>query len=641
MAVTKTSTLGPKQKPILPLLISKMFDGKIPASVIANTKKFRQLLKSGELDDLLPSRDDSVFKGDRVADLTDTQKKIIGSSGGLADTIRGGTTTNANIDTLLQKRGLAPAERLAGPITSGPFVPSEIEVPETVGSEFDDESKPLLDLFKQLIEEKTLKLQDKAEIKLGKVEDQRIRREERNPELSRLQPAEVVGEQGPEVITATQPSTVLPNVQAPVAQSFNPLGQVALGAGPTIAAPAIIEQNQVGADPAALLAETQLPGLASGGELLPGQSAVVGEQGPEVVQPQPTQTATAATPSLIPQANDPLRNDQVNATQRHLSGDPSTTVNTGTTDKLIQNAVANPARKNFAENTSQTINSAFAGPGFFGSARGKALQKGAQDVEDSILSQGSQLRYQDEQARRGLAESAANRSLSAINPSLAVSNNPLAQGQATANIGATQAGTEAQKFDTEANKSLLPGELEQQSANVQQSLANIGLTDVQTERFGGLIEQDMARTGQIDAQTEDIMRREGVTDAQIEQIKSNTANTDADLVRKANDAQIQQQQARSNQIRNLMDTLGLASVGQAQNQAEINAIMQEFGEVNPDMYNELMGLLGIQTQSAIVTQEGPGVASSVIAGGISGAAAAGGLGAIAGGVAGGLAAENK
>ncbi len=402
---------------------------------------------------------------------------------------------------------------------------------------------------------------------------------------------EPVGENGPEVITATEPTAILPaGTTAPNPNPLNrlegniqagPAGVSALGTGPTIPSP-VTEENQINVDANELMRRRNLPGYATGGTLQPGQKAVVGEAGAETAHPLQAQTQAA--------------------TSQQLSGKPSTTIDKGTTENYITQSIANPAWKGYEDKLKPAIHSAYAGPGMWGSGRVKQEVQTAENVGADVQNRAAQTRYADEQARRGLSESAANRQGQSIQTSLNVQNNPLAQVQTAANIGATE-------FGTERGQALLPGEvsgqqvgIQQVRANIQQTLNNANLTANQNKRLSGLIEQDLAATGQIEANTAATMRSLGLTDAQIEQVKSNTANTDMDLLKSGLDMELQSQQIISQQLRNLGGQMELAGIEQTQNQNEMNAKFQAFLEENQAamaVWNELMNIMGQSTMTAI------------------------------------------
>jgi len=299
-------------------------------------------------------------------------------------------------------------------------------------------------------------------------------------------PADVVGERGQEVVRNTS------NVPMLVSPATSPLPVAETGSR------LVQEDNKTTAQSELMRRAGQ--GLAEGGVIPPGEERVVGEQGPETVTPAKTGSyAPMALPNLPAPTSNPLSRATEAATMTQLSGAPSTTVNDATTQNFIQKAIADPARKNFQENTLQQIKSSYAGPGYWGSGRANAESKGAGDVESNISSLGAQYAYADEQARRDLAESAANRQAGAIPMSLNVQNNPLLQMQTQAGIANTQAATArtqaltpaelaATQASTERIKTMTPAELAQYQANTQ-------ATQSSTQRQQALLPGEVQQQG--------------------------------------------------------------------------------------------------------------------------------------------------
>jgi len=305
-SVDVISTLDKYQKNLVyPMLLSKMFGGGIlPSELAASGSNLKKLLKSGALDDLVNSNPYKMFTGDRVADLTEDQLKILGNVNPLTDTVMAGPTTSGNFTKLLASRGFDT------PAAASTYNPLAMMTAE--------------------------------------------------PSLTTVSTAgESVGEAGPEVITANQDVVVSPSAKSSAYQRASQNGTLPnrgmpieadyddtqsyrsalnnfrnqqeklakMRGGSETVNPLVTEQNQVGANPDELLKRTRLPGYATGGVLKEGQSAVVGEQGQETVTPLKSAT------------------DQ--ATLTALSGKPSTEINTGATEGLIQSSIVNPAWKNY------------------------------------------------------------------------------------------------------------------------------------------------------------------------------------------------------------------------------------------------------------------------------------------------------
>lgn len=142
------------------------------------------------------------------------------------------------------------------------------------------------------------------------------------------------------------------------------------------------------------------------------------------------------------------------ALSRILSGEPSTDINPAATEEFISRAITDPARATYQEETLPAIRESFIGPGqLFSSARAETERRAGRDVERDISAQGSAIRYADEQARRGLAESAQERALrgASIAPSLGreMEELPLRQAMAGTAIGGLQRMIEQQSLDRE------------------------------------------------------------------------------------------------------------------------------------------------------------------------------------------------
>lgn len=95
-----------------------------------------------------------------------------------------------------------------------------------------------------------------------------------------------------------------------------------------------------------------------------------------------------------------------------LSGQLSTNINQQTTEDYYRQAIERPAMRQYEEEVrpawmQQTSN-------IHSSARDTQEQKGYENLFSNLQSQRAGLMYQDEQARRGLAESAAQRQLSGL-----------------------------------------------------------------------------------------------------------------------------------------------------------------------------------------------------------------------------------
>ena len=90
-------------------------------------------------------------------------------------------------------------------------------------------------------------------------------------------------------------------------------------------------------------------------------------------------------------------------------GQPAFEITPETTEEYYQQAIKAPLMKEWQETVEPMIREAYAGPGYYGSARAGAQAKGAETLATTLGAQRATLAYQDEQARRAALESAAGR----------------------------------------------------------------------------------------------------------------------------------------------------------------------------------------------------------------------------------------
>ena len=623
---TKVKTMNREQQVIFTLLVSDAL-GIDPSLLAENKRNIQWLLQSGELDHVFDIAKDSeqvqehVFQGDRVAGLTESQQDII--SGVMGSDLRGLDARSAFAD-LREERGLGPQRltdqrNVADPTFDGieptvgtpaPPLGDDVQVvgedgPEVIEADEDLDIIPAEDadsFLSRLTQKRDLrraKILTQADKSIARKATTQAKREARAVKVidREAQKRELLGNTTtptvPDVGTLPPASTegALAQNNMGIVGEFNPLAT---------------ESNAINADPDDLLRRTGLQGLADGGALNEDEKAVVGENGPELAVPKGS-----------------LQSNIQSASQRALSGQPSSTINDQTTSDFIQKNIVNPANQQFQENTLPSISASVAGAGFLGSQRAKATQRASDLSNRNITEASSSLRFQDEQARRDLAEKAANRSANFVPTALNVENNPLAQqqqqanieatrsgtsrqdallggeiGQQQANIGATQAGTAAQQFETGKGQALLPYDLANASVSIDQALANVDITDANSLRLKTAAERDVAETGRISAETEAQFREGGLTDLEIEKLNADITNANADFIAK-------EQDAVSAQNKETLDTwermLKFANVEQSQNQLELNAIMQKFLDeeiVAADLWRKLTSLVG-ETTTAI------------------------------------------
>ena len=86
--------------------------------------------------------------------------------------------------------------------------------------------------------------------------------------------------------------------------------------------------------------------------------------------------------------------------------DPAFSINKEATDEFFRSSIKNPMLQEYREIVDPGIREAFAGPGYWGSARAQGQQQGAEHLATTLGSQYGQLQYADEQARRESLESA-------------------------------------------------------------------------------------------------------------------------------------------------------------------------------------------------------------------------------------------
>ncbi len=114
----------------------------------------------------------------------------------------------------------------------------------------------------------------------------------------------------------------------------------------------------------------------------------------------------------------------------------------GTEDvsSFFDRAIKDPTLKGFREDVIPGISEAFAGPGFFGSARSQEISKATQDVNEQLGAQRAALEFNVLQGNQQLQEAAAGRSLAAIPQALAFGRQPTDQIRANLDIASQQLG---------------------------------------------------------------------------------------------------------------------------------------------------------------------------------------------------------
>lgn len=97
------------------------------------------------------------------------------------------------------------------------------------------------------------------------------------------------------------------------------------------------------------------------------------------------------------------------AVRRALSGKVPYELGPQWAEKYFEEAIRPVAMREFRETFLPQIRESFAGPGYYGSARGLVETKGAEDLATQLAAQRASLMYGEELARRQAEESAANR----------------------------------------------------------------------------------------------------------------------------------------------------------------------------------------------------------------------------------------
>ena len=82
--------------------------------------------------------------------------------------------------------------------------------------------------------------------------------------------------------------------------------------------------------------------------------------------------------------------------------------------RTFESAVVNPALKDWEETWKPGIKEEYAGPGYWGSARAKAVTEGAEDLGDWLGGERANWMWNAEQANRSIEEAKAGRALSAL-----------------------------------------------------------------------------------------------------------------------------------------------------------------------------------------------------------------------------------
>jgi hypothetical protein len=256
---------------------------------------------------------------------------------------------------------------------------------------------------------------------------------------------------------------------------------------------------------------------------------------------------------FLGQAGMPLFGETGNALSQILSGQSGAPLlSMGQANDTFNAQYANPAYRNFSQNTAPLIREEFAGPGFWSSARADAVGRSASDLGSQLEASRAGYLWDTENVNRQIQEAQAGRQLAGIPLGMQYAQEPL--NRALAEYQATMAG---QAFNNQTN-------LDNRNQMLQEALAqfNTGLQGYQANQ----------QTQQINNQ-------------------ANLAN-------------------RNQLMQETQNLFGLGSAEQQQRQAMINTEIQRFMEENRLTSEEdmaiLLALLGMNYSSGSSSQSGWG-----------------------------------
>ncbi len=114
-------------------------------------------------------------------------------------------------------------------------------------------------------------------------------------------------------------------------------------------------------------------------------------------------------------AGGPLAGETTSAVSDLLGGRlGAQEITPGQFGEFFKGAVGDPARKTFREETAPGVSEAFAGPGFFGTARSKEIVKQQTDLEDALSASLSAGQFANLQSNQRIAEARAGRTQAAV-----------------------------------------------------------------------------------------------------------------------------------------------------------------------------------------------------------------------------------
>lgn len=117
----------------------------------------------------------------------------------------------------------------------------------------------------------------------------------------------------------------------------------------------------------------------------------------------------------------PLAGETTNAVSDLLTGQTGASpISSGQFAESFKSTTSDPARKTFREETNPAINEAFAGPGFFSSARSKEIVKQKTDLEDRLTSSLSAGQFANTTRNQQIEEAKAGRTQAAVGQAIQV-----------------------------------------------------------------------------------------------------------------------------------------------------------------------------------------------------------------------------
>jgi hypothetical protein len=145
--------------------------------------------------------------------------------------------------------------------------------------------------------------------------------------------------------------------------------------------------------------------------------------GTRVAPMTPTQTTAADVKGFLdqfaPYRDMPMYGEGIQALSGILSGTTGAAPITPEMAKTTFGKIfERPAMKRWSEDIRPSIQEAYAGPGYWSSARAKAEMEGSQDVADWLGTKEGQFMWDVEQANRQIEEAKAGRALAGLQPAL-------------------------------------------------------------------------------------------------------------------------------------------------------------------------------------------------------------------------------